>query len=490
MFTEEDRRQFAARGIDEDVVNAQLEHFKNGFKYLDVVSAATPKRGITVLNERSRMESFDAYVNSRLKVTKFVPASGAASRMFKDLFNVVESGKMTETGRLFASSIYDFAFYDPKLFNGLGPMETIKKVITPEGLDFGSKPKGILPFHRYSDEVRTAFEEHLVEGALYARMKDFTVNLVVSVSPEHLEAFKSLFESVRKKYENRYGVRYNVEFTLQSPSTDTVAATEDNEPFRKADGSILFRPGGHGALIGNVSDIDSDIVVIKNIDNVVKENYLEQTVLWKKLLIGRLLVSRNRTFAYMDRLTEAISIGNKFDIASLCDEIEGYLDSEYCITLPEMPQSDRAELLLAKLDRPIRVCGMVRNLGEPGGGPFIVRGADGATSLQILESVQLDPEDSRTASLFAGGTHFNPVDLICSLTGWNGKKFNLNDYVDQNAGFISSKSYEGRKLKALELPGLWNGAMSDWNTIFVEVPLITFNPVKTVMDLLRKEHLG
>ena len=492
MFTQQDLDQFAERGIGLEKVERQMQHLREGFGWLDVVSAATPKKGVKVMTGLETGDSFDAFTKNRLKVTKFVPASGAASRMFKDLYKVLETGEMNDAGFRFTSNIRQFAFYTRDMFFGLEPVKMIEKVLSDKdgGLGYGSKPKGVLLFHSYSDENRTAFEEHLVEGALYARMRDFTVNLVVSVSPEHLEMFRNLFEEVRHKYESRYGVKYNLEFTVQSPSTDTVAVDMDNNPFRREDGSILFRPGGHGALIENLGAIDSDIVVIKNIDNVVKENSIEQTIFWKKLLIGRLVLSRQSTFAAIARLQEAIRLGNQFDISRVCDDIATYLDDEYCVTLPPMPEKERAQFILRKLDRPIRVCGMVRNQGEPGGGPFIVRDADGSTSLQILESVQLNPDDERTAGLFAAGTHFNPVDLVCSLTDYKGEKFDLTKHVDENAGFISSKSYEGRPLKALELPGLWNGAMSDWNTIFIEVPLITFNPVKTVNDLLRKEHLG
>ncbi|HPK29460.1 MAG TPA: DUF4301 family protein [Bacteroidales bacterium] len=491
MFTSEDLKVFAERGITVEQATKQMSRYETGFEWLDVLSAATPAKGIKVFSENDKKAAFNAFVSNSLKVTKFVPASGAASRMFKDLFNVLESGEMSEYGTNFTSRIKDFAFYTPEIFNGSTPMEIIDKVLNDSGLGYGSKPKGQLLFHRYSDDVRTAFEEHLVEGALYAKMKDGTISIVISVSPEHLEGFKELSDSVKEKYEKRYGVKYSITFTLQSPSTDTIAATEENKPFRKEDGSLLFRPGGHGALIKNLNEIDSDIVVIKNIDNVVKEDFIEQTVMWKKLLIGKLIILRERCFNYIERLDNALKVGCKDDIVPLCNEVAAFLEDQFCITLPKTTPYELLPLLLrSKLDRPIRVCGMVRNLGEPGGGPFIVRDADGCTSLQILESVELNPSDPRTAGLFAAGTHFNPVDLVCSITGADGNRYDLSRFVNNDAGFISSKSYEGRKLKALELPGLWNGAMSNWNTTFVEVPLITFNPVKTVSDLLRKEHLG
>ena len=354
--------------------------------------------------------------------------------------------------------------------------------MTESGLNYGAKPKGQILFHSYEGFSRTAFEEHLVEGALYAAT-DGKVNIIYSVSPEHLEGFQKLYDSVKEKYESDYNVKYDSRFTLQSPATDTVAVNEDNTPFRKGDGSLLFRPGGHGALIENVNQVDADIVIIKNIDNVIHESKIEQTIRWKKILTGRLIALREKTFGFL----KAIDEGNVTD--EQLWEMVGFLDKEFCVTMEEStfngPKENTLAKIRAKLNRPIRVCGMVRNLGEPGGGPFVIRDASGDTSLQILESVQIDPAKKE---LFAAGTHFNPVDLVCSLTDYKGEHFNLTEYVDENAGFISSKSYEGRPLKAQELPGLWNGAMSDWNTQFVDVPLITFNPVKTVLDLLRKEH--
>ena len=491
---EKDLLQLERLGISEDKFNSQLESFRTGFPYLDVINAATEEKGITVLDEKDRAAALKTLEESGAKVTKFVPASGAASRMFKDLFNgldILEKGgelAADSPAERFCKHITEFAFYDEKKFGGKDDEGILAETLKEEGLGYGSKSKGQVAFHRYADYSRTAFEEHLVEGALYARDSEGRVNLIYSVSPEHLDAYKAMYECVRPRYEAEFGVRYDVKFTLQSKSTDTVAVNEDNTPFRKSDGSLLFRPGGHGALIENVNDITSDVIVIKNIDNVIHQSGIEQTVLWKKLLAGRLLELRGRVFDYLRRIDEGC------DDSEFIWEMVDFLDKEFCVTFPEKdfdcPKRRMLARIHAKLNRPIRVCGMVRNLGEPGGGPFIVRDRDGATSLQILESVQLNPADPATAGLFAAGTHFNPVDLVCSPMNYKGGKFDLTRFVDPQAGFISSKSYEGRPLKALELPGLWNGAMSDWNTQFVDVPLITFNPVKTVLDLLRKEHHG
>ena len=489
---EKDLLQLERLGITQDKLNAQLEAFKTGFPYLDVINAATEEKGITVLDEAAKAAALQALEESGAKVTKFVPASGAASRMFKDLFNGLDTlekgGKLPEDSpaERFCSHIKEFAFYDEAKFAGKDDKGILAETLNEDWLVYGSKSKGQVAFHRYADYSRTAFEEHLVEGALYARDGEGRVNLIYSVSPEHLDAYKAMYEAVRPRYEALFGVRYDVKFTLQSKSTDTVAVNEDNTPFRKADGSLLFRPGGHGALIENVNDITSDVIVIKNIDNVIHQSGIEQTVLWKKLLAGRLLQLRSRIFDYLHRIDSGC------DDSEFIWEMVDFLDKEFCVTFPEKDFDSSKRRMLArihaKLNRPIRVCGMVRNLGEPGGGPFIVRDRDGATSLQILESVQLNPNDLATAGLFAAGTHFNPVDLVCSPMNYKGGKFDLTRFVDPQAGFISSKSYEGRSLKALELPGLWNGAMSDWNTQFVDVPLITFNPVKTVLDLLRPAH--
>ncbi len=484
LFNSDDLRTLAARGVTPETAEAQMQNFRKGFPYLDVIGPATPRRGITILDEDRREQALEAYRNRKCTVAKFVPASGAASRMFKDMYaaadHLREGGDAAgcAAGR-FIENIRRFAFYSDELFAGATPLQSCERLLGPEGLDYGSKPKGQILFHRYEDGPRTAFEEHLVEGALYASDSEGVVRMVVTVSPEHLDSFKSLLEKVRPSYERRFGVRYSVTFTLQSPSTDTIAATPDNQPFRKSDGTLLFRPGGHGALIRNLNEVDSDIAVIKNIDNVARESYIPQTVLWKRILIGRLIQSMDRCFSLLRR-SEV-----EKDSETLRNEIVTFLDTEYNITVSrENALSD----LIARLNRPIRVCGMVRNVGEPGGGPFIVRERDGSTSLQILESVQLDMNDPGALTMFREGTHFNPVDLVCSLVDYKCKHFNLPDFVDPATGFISSKSYEGRTLKAQELPGLWNGAMSRWNTIFVEVPLITFNPVKTLFDLLRDEH--
>ena len=465
-----------------------LENYRKGFPYLKLRGAAVPGDGIKVLDEAAQnkaLEYFSVHSGSKLK---FVPASGAASRMFKELFearDILERGgeldKDSNAAR-FVDEIERYPFYTEELFDGSTPFEVIDKVIGKAGLDYGNKPKGQILFHKYETQVRTAFEEHLVEGADYAKDENNVVNLHFTVSPDHMEGFKRLLDSVYKKYEERFGVRYNVSFSVQDPSTDIIAVNEDNTPFIKDDGTPLYRPGGHGALIRNLNQVDADIIFLKNIDNVVNERLIADTLRWKKILAGELLRVRGRVFSYMMLLES----GN--DSPELLEEIKEFLNKEFSVVLPDDVQDLKRSLRL-KLDRPIRVCGMVRNEGEPGGGPFIAFDSDGSTSLQILEAAQLDKANSEVAAMIKGSTHFNPVDLVCSVHRYTGEKYELEKYVDHNTGFISQKSYQGRNLKAQELPGLWNGAMSNWNTMFVEVPLITFNPVKSVFDLLRPEHL-
>ena len=497
--------------MDNTKINAELERIRKGFPWLDIAAPATPGNGIEVLTpeQASRAEAYADSADVAGKC-KFVPASGAASRMFKDIF----AGEQQENDavRKLAAELEKFAFYDPAVFGTapFNPSLTAKTLLSDEGLGYGKKPKGVLKFHRYPTEIRTAIAEHFVEGQAYMRNADGSVKLIVTISPEHLGLFEAAVAEFKEKYEQRYGVKYDVEFTFQDKATDTVAATPDGKVFLKEDGTPLFRPAGHGALIYNLGKVEEELVSIKNIDNVCVERLQPTTYKWKKVLMGRALELRDRIFDYLytfDQLTELrknmadfayVPVYNMLqddpfatpECQELCNEVEAFLRDELCITMPPAKDSRaRAQALIDKLNRPIRVCGMVKNEGEPGGGPFIIRHKDGSTSLQILEGVQINPDDPAAVAALKGATHFNPVDLVCCLHNYKGEPFNLLEYVDPETGFISSKSYEGRPLKALELPGLWNGAMSDWNTLFVEVPAETFNPVKTVLDLLRPAHI-
>lgn len=500
MLTNDDVRQIESRGATVSNVKAQIERFKSGFPWMKIVAPATGSKGICILSPEEAQAAQTYYDNAQINgKCKFVPASGAASRMFKDLFSglaALENNnnplpKDSPAAR-FVENIKSFAFYDEALFgegeeNAESQRNILSKTLTDKGLSYGNKPKGVLKFHKYSNgEIRTAIAEHLVEAQNYMRNNDDTANMVVTISPEHRTLFEKAVEEVQDIFEKRYGVRYNVRFTYQNKATDTIAVDDQNEPFRTNEGKLLFRPAGHGALIYNLNALSEEVVSIKNIDNVACDRILPTTAFYKKVLLGKSLELRDKIYAYLRQLDEGAN-------EALCAEIEEFLDKQLCISLPKAANFEaRVEKLRQKLNRPIRVCGMVRNEGEPGGGPFIIAEKDGSTSLQILESVQINTgdlaaSDSIGAAVFQA-THFNPVDLVCCLHNYKGEKFDLLNHVDEEAGFISSKSYEGRELKALELPGLWNGAMSDWNTLFVEVPLETFNPVKTVLDLLRPAH--
>ena len=496
MFTKEDIAQIEQRGSSVKTVEEQVERFKKGFPWMKIVAPATPERGIQVLDEAAVEAAAKYYDGASMNgKCKFVPASGAASRMFKDLFSgldALKAGKELSDdapAAKFVDKIAEFAFYTPELFGEQTcrcpeyRKDVLAKTLTDEGLGYGAKPKGVLKFHKYTDgEIRTAFAEHLVEAQNYMRNEDGTANLVVTISPEHQQLFEEAYAEVKEAYEAKYGVKYNITFTFQDKATDTVAVDVENKPFRTETDSLLFRPAGHGALIYNLNKLEEEVVSIKNIDNVANERLLPETATWKKVLLGKALELRDTLHGYLRQLDEAAT-------PVLCDEIEEFLDKTLCVTLPKTVDfHDRVYHIRTKLDRPVRVAGMVKNQGEPGGGPFIIAEKDGSTSLQVLESVQINMSDDHARNALASATHFNPVDIVCCLHNYKGESFDLLKYVDEDAGFISSKSYQGRELKALELPGLWNGAMSNWNTLFVEVPLATFNPVKVVLDLLRPAH--
>lgn len=505
-FSPKDLEQISEKGITQSKIERQLDEFKTGFPYLKLEAAASVGKGIKSIAAGDISKYIDLWNQYKMgdkKILKFVPASGAASRMFKNLFAFLSAeydAPETDFEKAFFSNIEKFAFYNVldkvcKEKENCSIHELMEKgcyktvvdyLLNDKGLGYGQLPKGLLLFHKYVGTQRTPLEEHLVEGALYANSNG-VVHLHYTVSPEHKNLFEDCVNHVKGEYESKFNVRYCVSFSVQKPSTDTIAVNPDNTPFRNADGSLLFRPGGHGALIENLNDVDADMVFIKNIDNVVLDKFKEDTVTYKQLLAGVLVSLQTKAFEYL-RLLES----GQFDDDTL-KEIVRFLEQELCCHKPGINDLEGAELvayLKKKLNRPMRVCGVVKNVGEPGGGPFLAYNSDGTVSLQILESSQIDKDNSDYTKMFTEGTHFNPVDLVCATKDYNGDKFNLPDFVDRSTGFISSKSKNGKELKALELPGLWNGAMSDWNTVFVEVPLSTFNPVKTVNDLLREQHQG
>lgn len=431
--------------------------------------------------------------------------------MFKALFeylseavhaderSLIEKDRGFNTPHAFITNLKKFAFdrdlKETMEAHGLEPGKEIKEgrystviryLVNPEGLDYGNLPKGLLKFHSYGGASRTALEEHLAEAALYATGSDRTAHVHFTVSPEHLSRFKEKVSEVTGLYEKEYGIHYKISFSVQKPSTDTIAVDMENNPFRESDGTILFRPGGHGALIENLGDIDGDLVFVKNIDNVVPDRLKPETTRYKKAIGGLLLKLQSRAFNYLETLEKGT-----VDNATL-EEISEFAVNDLKIILPEhfgeASPEGKSVLLANMLNRPIRICGMVKNEGEPGGGPFWVKDTRGRTSLQIVESSQVDQKDAGQMELMSKATHFNPVDLVCGIRDYRGNKFDLHRFIDPQTGFISIKSKGGKDLKAQELPGLWNGAMADWITVFVEVPIITFNPVKTVNDLLRPQH--
>lgn len=504
MFNQQDQELLLKKGISEEKVQQQLRAFRQGFPYLKLKGSASPQHGILVIGDSAASDfiaNWTQYLQDNKRILKFVPASGAASRMFKDLFEFLDSEKqepVTDFEKKFFAHLHDFAFYadlnasalknQGKTLDELIEAKRYKSIVSEllgeQGLNYGNLPKGLLKFHNYPEDPRTAMEEHLVEGALYAANGIGEVNLHFTVSPEHRALFEALALARKSHFEKRFGVTYHITFSVQKSSTDTIAADSENNPFRD-NGKLLFRPGGHGALIENLNEIDADVLFIKNIDNVVPDRLKEPTVRYKQILGGVLVSLQKQIFHYLEVLEQGTYTEETLD------EMLAFLENSLYVENPTPAYADgeeKANYIRTKLQRPLRVCGMVKNVGEPGGGPFLAFNADGTVSPQILESSQIDMNDAGAKASFEGSTHFNPVDLVCATKDKAGNAYDLLKFVDPQTGFISLKSKNGKELKALELPGLWNGAMSDWNTVFVEVPVETFNPVKTVNDLLRDQH--
>ena len=504
MLSQQDLKQLAQKGISEAQIERQLGEFKTGFPFLKLEAAAAIGRGIVAPNEAERKQyvsAWEQYKAAGRRVVKFVPASGAASRMFKDMFAFVDADydvPTTDFEKKYFDNIEKFAFSaeldaacqknEGKGIKALIADGNYKAVaanmLKAEGLNYGQLPKGLLLFHNYPEGPRTPMEEHLVEGALYAASNG-EAHVHFTVSHEHMELFKQKVAQKADIYAEKYGIKYDITFSEQKPSTDTIAANPDGTPFRNSDGSLLFRPGGHGALIENLNEIEADVIFVKNIDNVVPDRLKPETVEWKQIIAGVLVTLQQKAFDYL-RLLDS----GKYSHEQI-EEIIRFVQQDLCCRKADIKDLEDAELVIylrKKLNRPMRVCGVVKNVGEPGGGPFLTYNQDGTVSLQILESSQIDKSNKEYMEMFTKGTHFNPVDLVCAVKDYQGNAFDLPKYVDPTTGFISQKSKSGKELQALELPGLWNGAMSDWSTIFVEVPLGTFNPVKTVNDLLRDQH--
>lgn len=504
MFNEKNLQQIRLHGLSQEEINRQIQIFKNGIPFSNVVAAASVDNGIQIFSESEQHELATLFETNkdRLDLLKFVPASGAATRMFKFLHRFLEDFDPKENNidqfleqqenlKIFLESLKDFAFFDlvddklkshapnfENLSKGEKYFQFVKEMFNEEGLDFSNTPKGLIPFHKYSGEYRTAFEEQLYEAAFYATSHGLA-KLHFTVSDTHEEKFKKRFEEVRDSLERKTNVRFEVSYSFQKNETDTIAATLDNRPFFDENGDLVFRPSGHGALLENLNEVDADIIFIKNIDNVVSENYVESIAFQKKVLAGKLLSLQEKIFDFIKRL----QVDNPSP--EILNETSEFISQE--LKIPNI-SSDKFSLLKI-LERPIRVCGVVPNTGAPGGGPFLIKDKNGNISFQIVEMSQIDLDNPQQKNIVDKATHFNPVDLVCGVRDYKGKKFNLLKFADEDSGFISQKSYHGEAIKALERPGLWNGAMADWNTVFVEVRLITFNPVKTVNDLLYDAHI-
>ncbi len=506
MFTKHDLQQIEDHNLTVEQVEHQLDDFKNGFPFLKLVGAATIGNGVRKLDESEELEligEWEKYLAEGGDILKFVPASGAASRMFKKLYEFLDSDDSAPAGDFvdkFFDQIHNFAFFealDAKIRQcegcsidelvAAGKKKTVVDyLLNAKGLNYGNLPKALLQFHKDGADVHTALAEHLEEGAQYAKGGGGRVKVHFTVSENHKALFAAELEKTLPLMEKKFGTHYDISMSTQKSSTDTIAVNKDNTPYRE-DGKLLFRPGGHGALIENLNEIDSDVVFIKNIDNVVPNANRTTTIRYKKILGGLLVQTQKQIDKYLKLLN-----GGDYTMEQVL-EIVRFVQRQLCVRNEETKHLEDSELVVylkKKLNRPIRVCGVVKNDGEPGGGPYIAYSQDETTAPQILESSQIDANDKRSVELMTAATHFNPVDLVCFIKDVDGNKFDLTKFVDPKTGFISEKSKSGHEIKALELPGLWNGAMSDWNTIFVEVPAETFNPVKTVNDLLRKAHQG
>lgn len=506
MLNPSDLKFVENKGISEEMIDAQLKRFQTGFPYLKINAVATVGNGIKKFTpeEVSKcMNSWSEFQQTGNTIEKFVPASGAASRMFKNMFAFATSGNTiptTDFEKTYFENITKFAFYSDlnnackkihsqsvqELMAEEKYVEIAKAMLDAEGLNYGFLPKALLKFHKAAGgNSHTPLEEHLEEGAQYAADKNHVVNLHFTVSPEHKTAFEKLLDEKIPLYEQVWGVEYNVTMSEQKSSTDTIAVNLDNSPYREPSGELLFRPAGHGALIENLNERDASVVFVKNIDNVVPSKLRSVTTKFKRVLAGYLVQIQAQVATMLQKLDEGKCTESELHEMLAYVENELSIHSEKAV---EMDCGQLAEYLHTKLNRPIRVCGVVKNEGEPGGGPYLAYNPDGTYSPQILEAAQIDSSKPEAVALMNSGTHFNPVDLVCYLKDYKGNKFNLKDFVDPDTGLISMKSKGGVEIKALELPGLWNGSMSDWISVFVEVPIETFNPVKTVNDLLRPEH--
>ena len=508
LLSEEDLEQLRAKGISKDKVRDQLEIFRDGIPFVHLEKAAVIGEGISkfsALEEEDLIADFDK-LRTSLSLLKFVPASGAASRMFKALFNFLDAYDPSEENlsdyftrtedkdlKVFSERLEDFPFYDilkdkvsGKSISEGGALHLfVNELLSEEGLNYGFFPKGLLPFHKYPNQAVTPFEEHLKEGAAYAKTGN-EAKIHFTISEQHTELFEKELNRIEDRISKATDAGFDIGYSYQKSSTDTLAVDMENRPFRNSDGSLLFRPGGHGALIENLNEQNADVIFIKNIDNVVVPENFDGVTRSKKVLAGVLLQVQQKAFIYA-KLLDAHKI-NEEQIIDIKEFLERELNVRFSNSYESFTADEKIKVLKDKINRPIRICGMVKNEGEPGGRPFWIKDSGNRISLQIVESAQMDTSNQSQKNIVAQATHFNPVDLVCGVRNYKGEKYNLLNFVDPKQGFITGKTKDGKELKALELPGLWNGAMAYWNTIFVEVPLLTFNPVKTVNDLLKPSH--
>lgn len=511
-FSSADFVEICEHGIPFEKILKQLKIFKNGIAKSNLISPATVNKGILSLTEKDFEEkaSFFDLQKSELKLKKFVPASGAASRMFKFLttflndfdiqtetVNAYINRKKDSDLSIFIVAMDKFPFFealDKKLREIYSDFEAldrdyknyyfIKLLLSADYFDFANKPKAVLPFHQYATHIANPIEEHLNECVHYATANQIS-NLHFTVSEVHQNQFEKKVALVKEKVEKASGVQINVAYSYQNKSTDSITVDAKNKIVRDSKGALVFRPGGHGALIENLNELDADIIFIKNIDNVI-QNHIDKITLYKKAVAGILLEIQQKVFGYL-KVIESQDIKEN-EVAEIVDFLTQKLNIQMTKDFDKFTFENKIIKIESLLNRPIRVCGMVKNEGEPGGGPFWVMNAKGKVSLQIVEASQVDLTNKKQLEILTEATHFNPVDLVCGIKNYKNEKFNLNEFVDSKAGFIVEKSVEGKAVKSYELPGLWNGAMANWLTIFVAVPLITFNPVKTVNDLLKPAH--
>ncbi len=511
MLNEKDLDQIAETGISEKTVQRQIEYFRKGVKKVKLAAPAIPDNGIEI-HTNDQIEGFVKYFDEKTdlyKTMKFVPASGAASRMFKQIYEALDFFIEHDDGIReymhdnpliadFFNQLENYPFFPdlrenlknkglkPDYIIDIGRYDLILKyLLEAEGLNYGNLPKGLLKFHVYDDHSRTPVEEHFEESARYLVCNSNKVYLHFTVSPEHQEMFRSAADKLKEKYLKEKGLEFFIEFSEQKRSTDTIAVEMDNQPLRNENGELIFRPGGHGALLHNLNDLEADIIFIGNIDNVAPDHTKPSLVTYKKYLGGFLI----KKILLIHRILKKIENGdNSSQLRAESTDLIKEISPEKATAISKLTKDTFFTEVYHFLNKPVRVCGMVKNTGEPGGGPFWIEKEDGSVSKQIVETSQIDRENEEQERILNSATHFNPVDLVCYMKDFEGNKFDLLEYRDPDTGLISEKSIGGETIKALEHPGLWNGSMAKWLTWFVDVPLETFSPVKTVFDLLRPEH--